>query len=344
MAKYRSAVVIGRFQIFHNEHKQIFDEALALADQVIIVLGSHLAALDFRNPFTTDQREEMIRQVYPNANLKFVVVLDRYYNDSLWIQDVMYRVKEVAPDPRSVVLCGYYKDSTSYYLNYFRETWHFEAHISKSKLSATELRRNFFHWENVDFEKLKRQVPDSVYTYLVDYKERNHAKYTHFVKEHKYISEYRRKIQPEGYPYPIQLVTVDNVVVQKGHVLMVVRKAMPGKDLWAFPGGFVKPKESLFNAALRELKEETSLNVHKNILRRQLKDEKVFDHPERDLRARIITHGFYYELDFPELPQVKGGDDASKAFWVPWDDIIRYSDRVYTDHVHILSYFLNRSR
>ena len=176
MAEYRSAVIMGRFQIFHNEHKLIFDEALELADQLIVVLGSHLAALDFRNPFTTDQRKEMIRQVYPDANITFIVVPDRYYNDSLWVQDVMYRVKEIAPDPKSVVLCGFYKDASSYYLDYFRETWHFEGHVSKSKISAVDVRRTYFHWEKVDFKKLKKQVPEAVYLYLVDYEKQNHAK------------------------------------------------------------------------------------------------------------------------------------------------------------------------
>lgn len=337
MKRYRSAVVIGRFQIFHIAHKKLLDEAFSLADHVIVVLGSHRAAPNIKNPFTAEEREKMIRLVYPNQDIDFIVVPDRYYNDMLWVQDVMYRVREKTKG--KTCICGHFKDSSSYYLDYFREVWSFEAHVAKMNISATDIRNKFF----AGGDGWQSKIPAQVASYLSHYKQARKDEYKYFQREQKYLQEYRRKIQPEGYPYPIQMVTVDNIVVQNGHVLMVVRKAMPGKDLWAFPGGFVSPKETLFNAALRELKEETSISLNKAILRRHMIDSHVFDHPDRDLRGRIFSHGFFYKLeDNRELPKVKGGDDAAKAFWVPWDEIITYANRVYSDHVHILSYFLNR--
>jgi bifunctional NMN adenylyltransferase/nudix hydrolase len=340
---YRSAVVIGRFQIFHNAHKKLLNEAFTKADHVIVVLGSHRAALNIKNPFTVSEREEMIRRVYPDMDIDFVVVPDRYYNDLLWVQEVMCKVREKSTGSNTeTCLCGYYKDSSSYYLDYFRDVWAFETHVSKMKISSTDIRTQYY--QPNENRSWKKNIPREVAEYLSDYKNHDRTnRYSHFVEEHEYITAYKKRTQPEGYPYPIQSVTVDNIVVQNGHVLMVVRKAMPGKNLWALPGGFVNPKETLFNAALRELKEETSIKVDKSVLRRHMADRHVFDHPDRDLRGRIFSHGYFYKLENTRhLPLVKGGDDAAKAFWVPWDEIITYADRVYSDHVHILSYFLNR--
>lgn len=354
MKPYRTAVVLGRFQIFHKAHKKLLDEAFTQADHVIVVLGSHRAALNIKNPFTAKEREEMIRRVYPDKDIDFVVVPDRYYNDLLWVQDVLTKVRQTVNarnknyQPRDICLCGYYKDSSSYYLDYFREAWSFEAHVSKINLSATEIRENYF-LGTPNIIDWKRKVPPQVMEYLLDYQKLHPAQYDYFVEEYKFIRNYQLKTQPtaqeirEGKKFPVQYVTVDNIVVQNGHVLMVVRKHMPGRGLWAFPGGFVNPKESLENAALRELKEETTIDLNKSALRRQIVDQHCFDHPERDLRGRIFTHGFFYKLeDNKALPEVKANDDAARAFWVPWDEIIAYSDRVYSDHVHILSYFLNR--
>jgi bifunctional NMN adenylyltransferase/nudix hydrolase len=246
--------------------------------------------------------------------------------------------------PKDVCLCGYYKDASSYYLDYFKEVWAFEAHVAKMNLSATNIRENYFS-RSPNVVGWKKDVPKAIAHYLEEYREKRPEQHQYFVDEYQHIRDYQTRNQPRPGEkrHPVQFITVDNVVVQNGHVLMVTRKGMPGKGQWALPGGFVSPNESLLNAALRELKEETSIKLNKSILRRQLTDQHVFDHPKRDLRGRIITHGFFYRLeDNKPLPEVKGGDDAAKAFWVPWDEIITHANRVYSDHVHILSYFLNR--
>lgn len=52
-------------------------------------------------------------------------------------------------------------------------------------------------------------------------------------------------------------VTVDSIVLKSGHVLLVRRKSAPGKNLFAFPGGYLQQNESLVDCAIRELREET---------------------------------------------------------------------------------------
>lgn len=73
--KYDALVFIGRFQPFHNGHKAIVDAALKQAKEVIIVVGSSFASRNIRNPFTFDERRQMIKSVFPRIPLKLFLSL-----------------------------------------------------------------------------------------------------------------------------------------------------------------------------------------------------------------------------------------------------------------------------
>jgi bifunctional NMN adenylyltransferase/nudix hydrolase len=64
----------------------------------------------------------------------------------------------------------------------------------------------------------------------------------------------------------------------------------------------------------------------------------VFDHPQRSLRGRIITHayGFHLQkLDHTEsLQEVRGSDDAAKACWIPIHEVKR--EDMFEDHYDII--------
>ena len=152
-------------------------------------------------------------------------------------------------------------------------------------------------------------------------------------QEYEFIRRY--KDAWKAAPYAPTFVTVDAVVVQSGHVLMVERKARPGKGLLALPGGFVNPDEKLVDACLRELREETRLKVPLPVLKGSIKSLQVFDDPFRSERGRTITHACYLELQpNKELPKVKGGDDAKHAMWVPLADL--NPAHIYEDHYFII--------
>jgi bifunctional NMN adenylyltransferase/nudix hydrolase len=126
-------------------------------------------------------------------------------------------------------------------------------------------------------------------------------------------------------------------------VLLVRRRAEPGKGLWAFPGGFVDKNENLQSAVIRELHEETRLKLPAPVLRGSIKSREVFDHPERSLRGRTITHAYYFEFPSGELPPVKGGDDAEHAQWIPISEAMEMEEQFFEDHFHILEHFLGRA-
>lgn len=141
-------------------------------------------------------------------------------------------------------------------------------------------------------------------------------------------------------PYPVVLVTVDAVVQAGGHVLLIKRGRSPGRGLWALPGGFLEPREAVLHAALRELVEETGLPLSMREMRQRLKGVRIFDHPERSQRGRIITHTYFFDLGDMAPPPVQGGDDAAAAQWVPLAQLPALEAQLHDDHFHMLDVFL----
>ena len=70
-----------------------------------------------------------------------------------------------------------------------------------------------------------------------------------------------------------------------------------------------------------------------------LKDQKVFDQPDRSQRGRTVTHAFYFEFASGDLPNVRGSDDAARARWVPLSEVRRMREYLFEDHYFIIEHF-----
>ena len=103
--------------------------------------------------------------------------------------------------------------------------------------------------------------------------------------------------------YKIPSLTTDIFIFDDDfNFILIKRKNDPYKGYWALPGGFVEYGESVENAAMREAKEETSIDV-------ELKDlVNVYSNPDRDPRGHTITIAFTAKGDFANR---KADDDAS---------------------------------
>jgi bifunctional NMN adenylyltransferase/nudix hydrolase len=331
------ALVIGRFQPFHNAHAELIQQAFASAQNVIVALGSHRTAPNIKNPWTTAQREQMIRAAVPSehaARLSFVYLRDYLYNDNLWAAELQAQVAAITRDEKSIVLIGHRKDSSSYYLEGFPQ-WEFQDFPQRHALNATRLRETFLRGEP-DWEK---HVPPAVNAFMREFARTD--EYARLADEQKFIDAYKKDWSAA--PYPPIFVTADAVVYKSGHVLVVKRRGFPGKGLWALPGGFVNQDEWLEHAAVRELREETGIALSASELRKFIRASRVFDHPDRSLRGRTITHGYYFDLGASgDLPRVKGGDDAAKAFWISLNEVYVQEDKFFEDHVSMITHFVNR--
>ena len=120
---------------------------------------------------------------------------------------------------------------------------------------------------------------------------------------------------PYCYDYPRPQVTVDLVVftlVEKSlRVLLIRRGHDPFAGKWAIPGGFLEMDEPVEDAARRELREETGLEVSGPI-----EPIGFFAKPGRDPRGRTITLAHAAVIRAAEA-EVRGGDDAAEAAWLP---------------------------
>lgn len=140
---------------------------------------------------------------------------------------------------------------------------------------------------------------------------------------------------PSHYERPSVTVDVVILTLREGRlkVLLIKRKRWPFEGMWAIPGGFVNPDESLEDAAERELKEETGVG---DVYLEQL---YTFGDPGRDPRTRVITV-VYYALMRSDRLRLRAADDAADAGWFSLHDL----PELAFDHHKILSYTLQRLR
>jgi bifunctional NMN adenylyltransferase/nudix hydrolase len=340
-------VFVGRFQPFHNEHKRIIDIALQKSKNVLILVGSAGKARTIRNPFTFEERGDMIRGSFDTSdqlNLIIKPLYDKTYNDAAWIKQVQTVVLDIALNVANngssfhasgyndikVGLIGASKDNTSYYLKMFPQYKSVNVEI-EADVHATAIRENYLTNGWVQY----KDIPEAVNNFLLEFSLTD--AFTQLKSELQFVRDYKK--QWEVSPYPVKHATVDSVVEQSGHILLVKRKAEPGKGLWALPGGHLNEFEKQLDGAIRELREETKIKVPEAVLRGSIRDHETFDDPYRSTLGRVITKAYHFKLaDDVTLPKVKGADDAEKAKWVPINEL-REED-FFDDHYFIIQYFL----
>lgn len=108
-------------------------------------------------------------------------------------------------------------------------------------------------------------------------------------------------------------ITVDVVILNKNkEFILIKRKNSPYKNYWAIPGGFVEYGETVERAAIREMKEETNIDVDlENII-------GVYSDPDRDPRGHTITVAFY---GFGNIKNMKADSDAKDIDIFSYDDL-----------------------
>lgn len=124
--------------------------------------------------------------------------------------------------------------------------------------------------------------------------------------------------------------TVDTIIQKDSRVLLVKRKNEPFKDYFALPGGFVNEGERVEDAAKREAKEETSLDI-------ELVDILgVYSDPHRDPRGHIMSTVFIGKISHNnEKIEPLAHDDAAAIGWIDLQKVEKTS--LAFDHEKIIS-------
>src|SRR5205809_1884959 len=133
--------------------------------------------------------------------------------------------------------------------------------------------------------------------------------------------------------FPAFTVTVDVVILTMSegtlHVLLVRRGGAPFEGMWAIPGGFKRPIETLDEAAKRELSEETGVDAAS-----LLTQFGAYGDPQRDPRMNVVTIAYLAVLR--DLGAIAGGSDAAAAALIPVSDVLKGKVDLAFDHMQIV--------
>jgi 8-oxo-dGTP diphosphatase len=141
--------------------------------------------------------------------------------------------------------------------------------------------------------------------------------------------------------YPAFAVTVDVVILTMAdgrlNVLLVRRGEEPYQGMWAIPGGFKRPTETLDEAAQRELVEETGVDAAS-----LLTQFGAYGDPGRDPRMNVVTVAYLAVLR--DVGAVVAGTDAAEAKLVPMADVLDGRAPLAFDHRRIAGDAIERVR
>ncbi|MFC0271339.1 NUDIX domain-containing protein [Metabacillus herbersteinensis] len=155
---------------------------------------------------------------------------------------------------------------------------------------------------------------------------------------------------PDGYTADIAVFTIVSERVaeykppkMKLMIMLIKRSELNAENQlnieagkWALPGGFVQEDEAAFEAAKRELEEETGVNgIH-------IKQFGVYDKPGRDPRGWIITNGHYAIVPEHTLTMRKANDDAAEVRLFSLNEALQLDlafdhFEIITDAIHVIT-------
>lgn len=140
----KTGLIIGRFQPFHLGHLKLIEIAANNVDKLIIGIGSSQEGNTKENPFTANEREEMIKN---SVNIKIpyeIIPIPDVNNDKIWVS----HVKKLLPEFHVVYTNG--KLERNLFSNAGIEVRSTEI-FNRDMYSGTEIRRRMVSGENWEY-------------------------------------------------------------------------------------------------------------------------------------------------------------------------------------------------
>lgn len=354
-------VCIGRFSMPHNEHVRMLRQMAEENEHVLVLVGSSNRRTSNKNPFTFNERRQMLSLIFANsinlndaylATLTVNALPDTLYNETRWEAKVQQLVDAYSEDhdipEAAVTLYGCNKDESTYYLRNFPQ-WKHCDHGKLVDIDATRIREAWFQSEQgrvvAPEQRAFNHLPDEIIAWLSKRPYDASAQ-----ADWQYYKDEKKKFKDYPYPETLNFTCADAVIECAGHILCVTRARAPGMGCIALPGGFKNQTENLIKAAIRETFEETNLRIPERVLMNCVRSSHLFDHPSRSNGIPRITYATHFKLEPREdgkLPRARGGDDAKNTHlpaggcvWVPIGDILAGKVVMYDDHADIVEYFV----
>ena len=351
MYEYDYGVFIGRFQPLHKGHVAVIEKALTKVEKLIVLIGSSNFNRRVRNPFTFDERKNMftfvdsISKAIADKRIIILPLEDKMYQNQAWLrqaQDIVFDVTNEdgwRDKPKKIALVGSQKDGTGFYLNQFPQFSSVPV-VHVIPLNASDIRLSMYEQHHAHTQYNRN--PEDMMPIKV-------ALYVNSLMREDWFTEVRQewewseaqKLLWANAPYTPTFNTVDAVVIQNGYVLMVKRGNMPGRGKWALPGGYIGEHETIMDAMIRELREETDIDCTDNYLMANHKGVQEFDDPHRSSRGRIFTRVGLFVLPNGKLPRVRIGnnkdEDPDEIMEVRFRPLSRITPQdTFEDHGFIL--------
>ncbi len=301
-----SAVLIGRFQPPHRAHLALVRQALGLAAELVIVLGSARSARTVRNPLSDSERASLIRAMLEEEGIEWrrvrlEAVPDAFYNLPMWVRSVRQAVRD-----EHAVLVGFEKDASSFYLRLFPE-WRAAPPEFVSDLNASGVREAMYRH---DWETVAGAVTPGVLSRL-----RAFARTPEFTGVQR-DAQATLALAAAG---PIR--TVGTLLVSEGQMLLRPRTDDPGRGLWAIP------EAASAEAAMQTVL--TGVPVLPDRLR-----QRLLNHPQRLPGLDWQTDAGLYRLPARSV-QSPGPQPLTLqpgAEWQGLDAVYSQPERFFADH------------
>lgn len=315
------SVCIMRGQIIHPGHESIFDRMAKETDVQLVCLGSSNRPEDPSNPFSYRERTEMIGLLHPSfATTPIPDVL----KDSVWKKRVTSAVREFVDNYSGeepitdIKLYGHTKENEPDLLEMFAMSYDPVACERVQDFHATDIRTAWLK----NGQRLSDSYSMILNQKIVDWL--NERKYSENLQADWLFYNTKEPTDFSGYKHPetLQFLCADSIVVHQGKVLVIRRKNSPGQGQLALPGGHKENNETCLDCAIRELLEESEMQIDEAVLRASLVDQMLNDDPGRNLGITRVSVGFLFDISaLEEVPNVFVTDETTEAMWIPLEDI-----------------------
>ena len=322
----KNALFIGRFQPLHNGHidalKQIIERSPSFENVVIVISSSNNTTNDSQNPFSTEERVEMLgslsRELKTETTLIRIVPVPDNHDPSQYAEHVRGCVKkqtreEIDITPESTVLIV--TPSTSPYIVDCFTTKHQPSSFETLKVDQrTPIRGN----------DIRQMMATGIKAWMA-LVPRSTARTVVSCDGEARVNKVIGKRKAYRNPTPTADVIIEG---EDDKVVLIERKHAPFG--WALPGGFVNYGEDVWDGARREANEETGITANELALL------NVYGRPDRDTRFHTQTTVFIAPFGSWK-GTLSGADDAKSAMFFTEQEITTLP--VAFDHRSILNDF-----